>query len=94
MRGIHSVDYPLIYPRSLWVEQDPESLFQASITAIREVMRRLGAAANELIGIGISISIGISSPNHRCGDKCCPTCWDGSCLFQKVTRLLHWGQLS
>nr|WP_200931588.1 FGGY family carbohydrate kinase [Paenibacillus sp. Leaf72] len=54
IRGIHSVDYPLIYPRSLWVEQDPESLFQATITAIREVMRRSGAAANELIGIGIS----------------------------------------
>ncbi|SFF26025.1 gluconate kinase, FGGY family [Paenibacillus algorifonticola] len=54
IRGIHSEDYPLIYPRSSWVEQDPEILLEAAVTAIREVMRRSGADANELIGIGIS----------------------------------------
>ena len=47
-------EYPLHTPRPGWAEQDPEDWWRATVGAIREVLAKSGAQADEVRGIGLS----------------------------------------
>lgn len=55
-RVIHSTfqEYGLSYPRSEWVEQDPEELWQAVAATSRRVIQESGVDPVEILGVGIS----------------------------------------
>ncbi|MBI5645648.1 MAG: xylulokinase [Ignavibacteriae bacterium] len=46
--------YPLSTPRPLWTEQDPRDWWEATLTSISRAMQDAGAAAADVIGIGIT----------------------------------------
>jgi glycerol kinase len=43
-----------IFPQPGWVEQDPEELFQTSVSLAREAMQKAGISARQVKGIGIT----------------------------------------
>ncbi len=48
------VDLRQIYPRPGWVEHDPEEIWQASVTVLRQALDEGGVAPAEVAGIGIT----------------------------------------
>jgi xylulokinase len=46
--------YPLYTPRPLWAEQEPEDWWQATISAIRQLLEDSGAEPKQVKGIGLS----------------------------------------
>jgi xylulokinase len=46
--------YPLLTPRPLWTEQDPEAWWGATITSIRRVLDASGVRPQEIAGIGLT----------------------------------------
>lgn len=49
-----SYKYPMYQPRNGWAEQDPEDWKKAVISTVREVVKKSGAAKEEVKGIGLS----------------------------------------
>src|SRR5215831_20263491 len=47
-------EFPQIYPRSGWVEHDPEGLFQSQISTAVEAISRAGLRPRDVAGIGIT----------------------------------------
>lgn len=47
-------DYPLLVPHPSWAEQSPDTIFQAVIQALRDVIEKSGIQACEIGAIGIS----------------------------------------
>lgn len=54
VRGIGTAEYPADAPRPLWSEQDSEAWWQGAITAIGSVLASTGAAASDIVGIGLT----------------------------------------
>lgn len=48
------VQYPLFSPRPGWSEQNPEDMWQATITAIQSVLARFSIAPETVLGVGLS----------------------------------------
>ncbi len=49
-----TVEYPMFTPRPLWSEQNPEDWWTATVAAIRDVLRQGGAAAAQVVGVGLT----------------------------------------
>jgi len=47
-------EFPQIYPRPGWVEHNPESLWETTLSTAREALRRAGSEAKDLAAIGIA----------------------------------------
>jgi glycerol kinase len=52
--GVSQQEFPQIYPRSGWVEHDPEDLWLTAVETSRAVLARAGIAAGDLAGIGVA----------------------------------------
>lgn len=48
------VEFEQHYPRSGWVEHEPEDIWQTTLTACHEALRAAGLSASDLSGIGIT----------------------------------------
>lgn len=49
-----STDYPVYYPRSGWVEQNPEEWWEAVCGSVKEALEKGGISAVDIVGIGIA----------------------------------------
>jgi len=47
-------EFPQIFPRPGWVEHDPEAIWSTQLAVARQAMRKAGAKAAEVAGIGIT----------------------------------------
>ena len=47
-------EFDCLFPQEGWVEQDPEQLWQTSLSAAREVIEKSGIGAHEIAGLGIT----------------------------------------
>lgn len=54
VRATASAAYPLSRPRPGWSEQDPRDWWTGTVAAVREALRRGGAPAGEVVGVGLS----------------------------------------
>ena len=52
--GVSQQEFPQIYPRSGWVEHDPEDLWRSSVETSRAALAKAGLAAGDLAGVGIA----------------------------------------
>ncbi len=43
-----------VFPRPRWVELDPQALWQAQLSSIREVMAKVGATTDDLAAVGVT----------------------------------------
>ncbi|ARU61729.1 gluconokinase [Tumebacillus avium] len=57
IRGVHSVDYPLLTPHPAWAEQEPEEIFLACLDGLRGALRKSGAAKEDVLAIGMSTAM-------------------------------------
>ena len=68
-RVIHSAyqSYGLSYPRSDWVEQDPDELWRAVAATTKQVIQESGTDPAEILGVGISAQMFNTLPvDERC----------------------------
>lgn len=63
-------EYPVIYPRPTWAEQDPDSWWKAVIDTIQTVIRRADLNGDEILGIGIDSQREAVVPIDSKGEKC------------------------
>lgn len=54
IRAIKSREFKQIYPRSGWVEQDPEEIWNSQLGALRDVITESGIAVSDVACIGIA----------------------------------------
>lgn len=54
VRGSASAEYPLLTPRPLWAEQDPEEWWQAVVRTVPAACSNAGIRASDVKGIGLS----------------------------------------
>lgn len=47
-------EFRQLYPRPGWVEHDPLELWETTLLAVREALRRGGVEAGEVLALGIS----------------------------------------
>jgi glycerol kinase len=47
-------EFPQLYPRSAWVEHDPEDLWNTTLSTCRKALDSAGATANDVAAIGIT----------------------------------------
>ena len=52
--GLSQQEFPQIYPRSGWVEHDPEDLWRTAVETSRTALAKAGVAADSLSGVGIA----------------------------------------
>jgi len=52
--GSAAQEYPLFSPRPGWMEQEPEDMWQGTITALRKVLDKYDVDPSEIKGIGLS----------------------------------------
>jgi xylulokinase len=52
--GSFTTEYPLFSPRPGWSEQNPEDMWEATITAIKGVMSKCNVSGETVLGIGLS----------------------------------------
>lgn len=53
----HAVEYPLLTPTPAAAEQDPEEIHRAVLTAIREAVRKAGAAPGDVVCVAFSAAM-------------------------------------
>ena len=49
-----NASYPLLHPRPMWSEQDPEHWWKATVKTVRSVVRKSGVKKEEIRAIGLS----------------------------------------
>ncbi|MDA0657930.1 MAG: xylulokinase [Planctomycetota bacterium] len=49
-----TASYPLHHPRPLWSEQSPEDWWQATVSVVRDVVKKVGGKRNSVTAIGLS----------------------------------------
>ena len=54
IKSVGQEEFPQHFPRSGWVEHDPEDLWQSSLRSIKAAVARAGIGAQEIAGIGIT----------------------------------------
>lgn len=64
-----SQEYPVIYPRPTWAEQDPDSWWKAVIDTIQTVIKRADLNGDEILGIGIDSQREAVVPIDSKGEK-------------------------
>ena len=47
-------EYPLVTPKPLWSEQNPEDWWRAAVSAVRSVLERSKISGDKVVGIGLS----------------------------------------
>ncbi|MDA0270672.1 MAG: FGGY family carbohydrate kinase, partial [Chloroflexi bacterium] len=52
--AIEQREFPQSFPQPGWVEHDPQAIWSSQLEAARAVLRQHGAAASEVIAIGIT----------------------------------------
>ena len=52
--GLAQEEFPQIFPRSGWVEHDPEDLWRTTVTTLRAALDKAGVGADEIGAIGIT----------------------------------------
>ncbi|MBW2275620.1 MAG: glycerol kinase GlpK [Deltaproteobacteria bacterium] len=52
--AVEQHEFPQHFPRSGWVEHDPEEIWQSQLRAARGVLERAGASASDVAAIGIT----------------------------------------
>lgn len=52
--AIEGFEYPTHFPRVGWAEQDPEDWWNYAVLAVRDAVKRAGAAPSSFIGISVS----------------------------------------
>jgi len=52
--GMASFEFPQYYPRSGWVEHNPEEIWEAQIMAAKEALKRARIEPNEIAAIGVT----------------------------------------
>lgn len=50
----HQIELTQFYPEQGWVEQDPEEMWNNTLTCCREALRKIHLSANDIAAIGIS----------------------------------------
>ncbi|USG65352.1 gluconokinase [Brevibacillus ruminantium] len=55
--GLGNVNYDLSTPRPAWAEQDPDEIFAAVLTALREAISHAGVEAGQIAAIGFSTAM-------------------------------------
>jgi gluconokinase len=53
-KGIGNQGYPLLTPHPSWAEQEPEAIFVAVITAVRDAVNQARISASEVAAVGFS----------------------------------------
>jgi gluconokinase len=53
----HAVEYPLLTPTPAAAEQDPDEIYRAVLTAIRETVRKAGVAPTDVICVAFSAAM-------------------------------------
>lgn len=54
VRATATHEYPSLYPHPLWVEQEPEDWWQATLKSISKVLEKAGAAGGDVIAVGLT----------------------------------------
>ena len=54
IEAVAQEEFPQIYPRSGWVEHDPEDLWRTTLSTCREVLEQAKAEATDIVAIGIT----------------------------------------
>ena len=54
IKSVGQEEFPQHFPRSGWVEHDPEDLWQSSLRSIKAAVAQAGIGAQEIAGIGIT----------------------------------------
>jgi len=54
IKGMGNQGYEIIVPYPTWAEQDPEALFSAVITSVRQAMDKAGISKQEIAAVGFS----------------------------------------
>jgi gluconokinase len=57
IRGVHAVDYPLLQPHPSWAEQDPDTILNAVLDAVRHALLKAGATKEDVLAIGMSTAM-------------------------------------
>ena len=52
--GVSQQEFPQHYPRSGWVEHDPEDLWRTAVETSRSALAKAGVTAGDLAGVGIA----------------------------------------
>ena len=68
-----SVTYSITYPHPGWAEQDPETWWNAAISAIGKLMDKSGASPAKVDAIGVDGQSGAAVAIGRDGACLCPT---------------------
>src|SRR5215469_8365366 len=54
IRGIAQAEFPQIFPRSGWVEHDPEQIWRSQVEVARRVLSDCRVTAGDITAIGIT----------------------------------------
>jgi glycerol kinase len=54
IRAVAQQEFRQIFPRSGWVEHDPEEIWSSQISTAREVLQKTGLKASDVVAIGIT----------------------------------------
>jgi len=54
IRGLGQQEFPQHFPRSGWVEHDPQDLWRTTVETVRQAIAQSGVAASEIAGCGIT----------------------------------------
>ncbi|MBE9179552.1 gluconokinase [Oculatella sp. LEGE 06141] len=88
MKGIANYKYDLLAPKPGWSEQDPEELFKAVVTTIRDAIQTTNCSAQEIGAIGVSSAmhslIAVDADNYPLTNS---IIWADSRSFAQAERL-------
>jgi gluconokinase len=57
LHGEYAVGYPLFSEFSVWAEQEPQEIFDAVLTSMRETIKQVQASGGTVTAIGISTAM-------------------------------------
>ncbi len=55
-------EYPTLYPRANWAEQDPEHWWQALVDTVASILKKSGIQARDIAGIGVDSMSSMALP--------------------------------
>lgn len=54
IRGVGQLEFPQHFPRSGWVEHDPQDLWRTTVETVRTALAQAGVSASDIAGCGIT----------------------------------------
>ena len=86
--GSASQEYPLYSPRPGWTEQNPEDMWQGTITALRKVLDKYDVDPADIKGVGLSGQMHSSVFLDKEGNVIRPAIlWNDSRTTNSATKL-------